>query len=197
MAENRSACRVVHSGLECKFWKQLPSVDAVRPPTCRVCAGAAREPGRTLGIIGHGRRERQVRGPVSAEAAATLEVVLIRRYRCRQCDAILTVVPRDVEPRRHYSRPAIALALARLGLLGETAAAIRRAVCPWRVAATTGWPTLRRWLAAVARGLLFPRAIGSVGIAARVGQLALGHAPPSLRDAPLLVQVFAGAVAMV
>ncbi len=200
MAENRSACRVVYSTLESKFWKQvLPSADEVRPGSCPVCAGAAREPGRALGIVGHGLRDRQLRGPTSADAAPSIEVVLLRRYRCQQCRAILTVVPREVETRRLYSRPAIALALARM--VSEASAAVRRAVCPWRIGTTTGWPTLRRWLAAVARGALFPAATASpdttpAGLAARVAQLALGHAPPSLRAAPMLVQVFAGAVAM-
>ena len=127
--------------------------------------------------------------------------MLLRRYQCRQCDAILTVGPRDVEPRRHYSRPAIALALARLGVLGESAAAIRCAVSPWRVTSTTGWPTLRRWLSAVARGALFPsvtpfRVAWPNALATRVAQLALGFAPPTLRSASVLVQVFAGALAM-
>jgi hypothetical protein len=112
----------------------------------------------------------------------------------------MTVVPREVEPRRHYSRPAIALALARLGLLGEAASTIRRAVCSWTTW-TPGWPTLRRWIVAVRRGALFASArpvetATAIQVAERVAQIALAHAPPSLRRAPMLMQVFAGAVAM-
>lgn len=201
LARNRSGSRVVHSRLECKFWKQLPSADEVRPAQCPACAGAAREPGRGLGIVGHGLRDRQLRGPAGAETGPSIELVLIRRYLCRRCAAVITVVPREVEPRRHYSRPAIALALARLGLFGESAGAIRRAISPWQVVATSGWPTLRRWVAAVASRALFATATALPGstaaqVATRVAQVALAHAPPSLRGAPALTLVFAGAVAM-
>jgi hypothetical protein len=168
---------------------------------CPACASAAQEPGKALAIVGHGLRDRQLRGPSHADALPTTEVVAVRRYLCRRCRAVLTVVPREVEPRRHYSRPAIALALARLGLLGETASATRRAVSPWSITATSGWPTLRRWISAVARGTLFATAITPPGstarqVAARVAQVALAHAPPTLRGAPPLTLVFAGAVAM-
>lgn len=151
--------------------------------------------------MGHGLRDRQLRGPAGADTAPSIEVVSVRRYLCRRCDAVITVVPREVEPRRHYSRPAIALALARLGLFGETAAAIRRAISPWQVVATSGWPTLRRWVAAVASRALFATATALSGstaaqVATRVAQVALAHAPPSLRGAPALTLVFAGAVAM-
>src|SRR5688500_5280666 len=116
----------------------MPSPEEARPASCVVCRAAAREPGRPLGIVGHGVRNRQQRGPVAAAAAPSVTTILVRRYLCLGCDAVMTVVPREVEPRRHYSRPAIALALARLGLLGETAAAVRRAVCAWPIATTPG-----------------------------------------------------------
>ena len=202
LAEIRSTARVVQSTLESKFWlRKLPSPDEVRPACCTACGAAAREPGRALGIVGHGLRDRQQRGPSAADAAPTMITVPVRRYLCRRCDASMTVVPREVEPRRHYSRPAIALALARLGLLGETAAAIRRAVSSWPIASTPGWPTLRRWIRAVARGTLFPAArprpdATAAAIAMRVAQVALAHAPPTERGAPALALVFAGATAM-
>jgi hypothetical protein len=202
LPEIRSPQRVIHSSLECKFWLQKgPSVDEVRPARCVGCDGAAREPGRALGIVGHGRRDRQQRGPVAPEALPTIEVVVVRRYLCRRCAAVMTVLPRGVEPRRHYTRPAMALALGRLGLLGETEAAVRESISPWQIAATDGWRTLRRWIAAVRVGVLFGGArpastASNRAVAARVAQLALGHAPPTLRGAPALVLVFAGAMAM-
>lgn len=125
----------------------------------------------------------------------------MRRYLCLRCSAVITVVPQDVEPRRHYSRPAIALALALLALSTQTASAIRQAISPWRITATSGWATLRRWIVAVRRGVLFPSAAlppeaSSAQVAERVAQVALSHAPPSLRRAPQLALVFAGAAAM-
>jgi len=194
---------VVHSATECKFWlSKPPSVDDARPARCPGCDGAGREVGRALMIVGHGRRDRQQRGPQVADGTPVTLVVAIRRYRCRRCEAVLTVVPRDVAPRRHYSRPAIALALARLGLLGEPAATVRRAISPWRVSATPGWRTLRRWTQAVREGRLFPTVAASSAttidraLARRIAQVVMGHAPPTVRGTPVLAQVFAGAVAM-
>jgi len=198
----RSSSRVIHSQLEFKFWLlKHPTVEEVRPSICVTCGGAAREPGRALGIVGHGVRDRQQRGPVSGDGPPTELVIPVRRYRCRRCAAVLTVVPSEVAPRRHYSRPAIAVALARLGLLGETAATVRRAVGTWAADAMVGWRTLRRWVAAVRAGVLFERArlsskASDRAVAARVAQHALGAAPPTLRDEPMLLQVFAGAIAM-
>jgi hypothetical protein len=129
------------------------------------------------------------------------EVVLVRRYRCMRCSAVIIVVPREVEPRRHYSRPAIALAMALVALCGETATSIRHAISPWRITATSGWVTLRRWICAVRRGALFPSVAPaseatSIQLAERVAQVAMSHAPPSMRGAGRLALVFAGAAAM-
>lgn len=132
-------------------------------------------------------------------------VIGVRRYECQHCDAVTTVVPCDVEPRRHYSRPAIALALARFGLLGESPAAVRRAVSPWRVVGATaarGWITLGRWVAAVHAGTLLPQTRASPAgatarqIAERAAQGAAAHAPPTLRHLPIAAQVFHGASRM-
>jgi hypothetical protein len=187
--------------LQCKFWLQkTPSVDEVRPGRCPACSGAAREPGRSLGLIGHGLRERQLRGPAAVDAAPTTRVVLVRRYLCVRCAAVITVVPCEVQPRRHYSRPAIALALTLFALFAMSAATIRTAISPWPVTATPGWRTFRRWLSAVRRGALFPSAASPAAssrqIAERVAQVAMSHAPPSLRGAAQLALVFHGAAAM-
>jgi hypothetical protein len=188
--------------LQCKFWLQkTPSVDEVRPGSCPACSGAAREPGRSLGLVGHGLRERQLRGPAAGDAAPAVEVVLVRRYLCMRCGAVITVVPREVEPRRHYSRPAIALAFGLFGLCAKSAATIRQMVSPWRVTATPGWRTFWRWLSAVRRGALFPSATvpaqaSSGEVAERVAQVAMSHAPPSLRGAAQAALVFQGAAQM-
>ena len=132
-------------------------------------------------------------------------MVEVRRYECQHCAVVITVVPRDVEPRRHYSRPAIALALARFGLLGEPPAAVRRAVSPWRVVcveAARRWITLGRWVTAVRAGTLLPTTrrppAGATArqIAERAAQGAAAHAPPTSRHLPLVAQAFHGAIAM-
>src|SRR5690606_12136827 len=59
------------------------------------CCGEAGS-GRRLGLVGHGLRERQVLGPLSASGAPEQVVLLVRRYRCRGCEAIVMSMPRGV-----------------------------------------------------------------------------------------------------
>lgn len=154
-------------------------------------------------LHGHGRRERQVRGPADAEAAAATDGVLARRYRCQQCGAVITVVPAEVLPRRLYTASAIALALTLFGVLGLSARAVRARVSPWRIlgaAAATGWATLRRWVDAVRGGLLWscirpaPPIWSRRQIAARAATTIAAHAPPSQSALPIEAAVFGGAM---
>ncbi len=132
------------------------------------------------------------RGPVRAWVAC-------RRYRCvvGTCGAVVLVVPRGVAPRRHYSLAAIAMAMALWGIVALTPAGVREriSVSP-SVAWGTEWSTLRRW-AHAARALVDVPAAGFTlrDVAARVAQIAIGRAPPSLRTAPLVAQACAGATA--
>jgi hypothetical protein len=128
-----------------------------------------------------------------------------RRYRCCACHALIEVMPAEVEPRRHYSRCAIGLALALFGVAQESAAAVRRRVSPFSVVgstAVTGWATLRRWIAAVRDGKLFPglRAVPAAWTARhaaeRIAMSLAAHAPASGAALPLAARVFAGACAM-
>lgn len=141
------------------------------------------------------------------DAAPATAVVAVRRFRCVGCAAVIAVVPRDVEPRRHYSRPAIALALALWSMASLPAAEVRRRISPWLItgatAAAEGWVALRRWARAGRAGRLFScigrrlRLGGSLRrVAARLAEIALGHAPPALRRAAPEAQVFHGAVTM-
>jgi hypothetical protein len=111
-------------------------------------------------------------------------VLVLRRYRCVACHAVITVVPRGVARRRHYGHAAIAMALTLWALVGETAATVRARVCAFRITLCgRDWPALRRWARAS-------------GDSKRTAQLAIGHAPPSLQSAPLWAQAFAGGSAM-
>ena len=171
-----------------------PSVEGARPGQCPGCGAASRPPGAGLGLHGHGLRDRQLRGPPAADAAATTQVLACRRYRCTGCGAVVLVVPRGVAPRRHYGHAAIAFALALWALGGAPAAAVRRRVCAWPVtgAAATGWRTLRRWAdaARTALGLADRRAA-----AARAAQIAAGRAPPRIAG-PVWELAYAGGAAM-
>ena len=111
------------------------------------------------------------------------------------------VVPREVRGRRVYSASAIGLALALWGLLGATAAQVRRRVCPATVlgaAAATGWATLRRWARDVGRGVLFPSSPAGPAAslrrgAARAAAALAASADPTTRGLPIEHRAFLGA----
>jgi len=201
--ERRSGRKLVHHELDFKFWaKSAPGVDAARPASCPVCGQARRAPGRGLGLHGHGKRLRQVRGPAGPDGTPVTLVIEVRRYRCRGCSAVVTVVPRGVVPRRLFSAPAIAMALWRLGSLGESPALVRSAISPWTAVgstAATGWAQLRRWGRAVARGVLFaglPAAAGGAtrAVARRVAMAVRTRSPSGVVDASR--QVWLGALTL-
>lgn len=203
---DRSPTRIVHLALGVKSWIAAPpSVEEARPGRCPSCGAAGRPLGGPIGLHGHGRRDRQQRGPSTADGAPEVAVVALRRFRCVGCGAVITVVPLEVEPRRHFSRPAIALALGLWSLSSLPPREVRRRISPWLItgatAAAEGWVSLRRWARAAAAGRLFramARAFeGSLRhVAGRVAQTAQAHAPPSVRQQLIGAQVFDGAVQM-
>jgi hypothetical protein len=109
----------------------------------------------------------------------------------------LTVVPRGVAPRRHYGHAAIAMAFTLWAIAQDPIAEIRRRICAWPVTSedVTRWPTLQRW-ARGARGAIGDASLSLLDAAARMAQIAIGHAPPGLRSVPLPHQAFAGGSAM-
>jgi hypothetical protein len=89
-------------------------------------------------------------------------MLVLRRYRCRACQAVIVVGPRGLAPGRWYGAGAIALALSAYAC-GETSAAVRARTSPSRVvgpSAVERWATLVRWIEAARRGELF----GVVGL---------------------------------
>ena len=146
------------SSLGIKSWREnVPSCAAARPGVCPCCRAPARPIGGRLSIVGHGLVARQVRGPVTSAGAAEDGLVVMRRYRCRTCRAVLVVGPRGLARRRWYGASAIALALA-VYAAGATSAAARKRVSPARVLGTSAvdrWVTLIRWVEASRSGDLF------------------------------------------
>ena len=147
-------------------------------------------------------RRRQVRGPLEANGQPTTLEVDVRRYRCSTCGAVVTVLPRGLVPRRHFSSAAIGQALLRYGLMQQSQRAVRQHTSPWRVvgdAAVTGWITLRRWLAALGHGSLFaqvraaPAEFTARQRAERAALTLAALAPAGMAHLPLIEQVFAGA----
>jgi hypothetical protein len=194
--------KIIASGLDVKAWlSQAPGVDVVRPASCPCCGGAGQPPGRRLGIIGHGLRQRQQRGPLVAGGAPKVVAILARRYACR-CGAILMVVPGETVPRRLYTASAIAWALALFGVDQVTPAQVRQRTSPWTIVgatAATGWATLRRWVGAVRDRRLLPKVRPSPPdfsdrqVAERVATTVAALAAPSLATLPISARAFAGA----
>ncbi len=111
-----------------------------------------------MGLHGHGLRERHQWGPAEVGGVPALVGILLRRYLCRSCGAVIVVGPRGLVRRRLYSAGAIALALALYGVAGLAPAEVRRRVSPLRIVGATaaaGWASLRRWCRAVRARRLF------------------------------------------
>jgi hypothetical protein len=151
-------------------------------------------------LHGHGLRDRQVLGPLEVDGPSTTSVVACRRYLCTACNAVVMVVPRGIEPRRHYGRAAICLALALWALAGQPTTVVRTRVCAWPGRETTSWRTLARWAAAAASGAWpWCRAAAGLGgraAAARAAQIAAGLAPP-MTPGPIGEQAYAGGAALI
>ena len=122
-------------------------------------------------------------------------VLACRRYLCTTCDAVVMVVPRGIEPRCHYGRAAICMALTLWALGGQPTTVARDRVGSWPSYAATSWRSVRRWAAAVASGA-WPWCQAAAGrapraAAARAGQIAAGRAPPGT-PGPIWEQAYAG-----
>ena len=132
------------------------AVDAARPSHCAACGVAAHLPGKPLQIYGHGKVDRQARGPVSPGALPEILVFWIRRYLCRACAHVMRVGPSGVPCRRLYSGAAIAWALA-LCVFGKVSQReVRKGVCPWgNPSKDSTWKSLGRWLGAATMGRLW------------------------------------------
>jgi hypothetical protein len=142
-----------------------------------------------LGLVGHGLRSRQVRGAIESGGQAAVHTLQVRRFRCRHCASTVTVVPRGCVPRRQYGAAAIALACVLYGLSGKGLDETRSQVSPWQ-STESGWPSMSRWLRAIAGGAIFPGIRPSPGAwsarrrAERVAQgvLAVAVAPGTLEQ---------------
>jgi hypothetical protein len=194
---------ISHAHVDVNAWKAgTPSVEEGRPACCPRCGAASRPIDGPQGLIGHGMRTRQVRGPLEPGGEPTTLEVDVRRYRCSTCKAVITVLPRGLVPRRHFSSAAIGQALLRYGQMQQSQREVRRHTSPWRIvgeAAVTGWATLRRWIAALGRGTLFaqvraaPATFTARQRAERAALTLAALAPASMAHLPLMEQVFVGA----
>jgi hypothetical protein len=124
-------------------------VGAVRPAHCPCCGvpGSPAGSGR-LGLVGHGLRERSAVGPWEAAASPETLTLRLRRYRCRECGAVVTAAPRGLLRGFLYGAVAIALALALWAHEELPGHQVRVRVSPWPSTGAErwhGWRSLRRW----------------------------------------------------
>jgi len=195
----RSSHRIVHSAFDVKSWNaRVPSVAEARPGRCPCCGAAGAPAGARVQLHGHGLRTRLVQGPLRPDGAPEAVEILVRRYLCRRCGAVLLVVPQGVLRARLFSASAIGLALALWALHRLPAPAVRRRVSPWRTVGATaadGWASLRRWVRQASR--IFagvrpcPERWTARQRAERIAVTLAACAPEA--DGPLLERVFFGA----
>ena len=171
---------MVYSGLCLHPWIDgAPSCAEARPACCPSCAAASLPPGKPFVVVGRGHRDRQVLGPSGPNGDPEWLRVGTHRFRCRACEAVFVVVPRGILRRRWYSGIAIAQALARVVLLGQSGAEVRAAISPFALlgdSARRGWKQLGVWLAAAPQLFWLPRPAANVeGVLGQLASLALGR----------------------
>lgn len=182
---------------EVKFWwTKDDGVEACRPSHCAACGAAAHRGDGRLRLHGHGSRERTVWGPTLAASAPALTSVRVRRYKCTDCGAARTALPRGLGRWLRYSLSAIALALTAWAVWLCPAAAVRADVSPLRIVGPSEvgrWRSLRRWARRAAALFELPATAEAATPhkhAARVAQLVRARGPT---DAPEAARVVIGA----
>ena len=181
------------SGFGVKFWwTEDDGVEASRPSHCAACGAAAHRGDGRLRLHGHGSRERTVWGPTEPTTAPAETSVRVRRYRCTDCGAARTALPRGLGRRLRYSLSAIALALTAWAVWLMPAATVRAQVSPLRqvgAADAERWRSLPRWARRAAA--LFDLPAGSQDAprqqAARAAQLVRARGPTGAPEAARVV----------
>lgn len=201
--QTQSTNNFVRIAIEIKHWMNgAPPINAVRPPNCPACGVASRRVGGRIMLHGHGVRERQQRGPAAPDAAPEVASLMLRRYHCQKCGAVVTSAPETVAKHKLYSAPAIAWALALFGALKLAASEVRARVSPWRVVGPLNaerWATLLRWTRAVRARSLFrrvracPERFTLRQVAERAAMTLVALCPSHYSTAPPAVSAFFGA----
>jgi len=197
--KSRGTRGILRSRIDVKSWRSnLPSVSILRPARCPSCGLAGREPGKRLGLIGHGVRLRQLWTLGTWNGEAEIVDITLRRYLCRGCGAVVTVSPTEMIHRHLFCASTLALALALWSIDGQSSSTVRKKVSPMKVVGPTAmrrWNSLRRWSRAGAQGQLWPRLHVHARwthrkVAGRLAQNLASRGPPG---ASVLARVFAGA----
>lgn len=180
-------------GGEVKFWwTKDDGVEACRPSRCAACGAAAHRGDGRLRLHGHGSRERTVWGPLVWAEQPALTSIRVRRYKCTDCGAARTVLPRGLGRRLRYSLAAIALALTAWAVWLAPAAMVRAQVSPLAVRGPTDadrWRSLPRWTARATALFDLPPAVADTPrrCAARAVALVRARGPTGAAEAARVV----------
>ncbi len=126
-------------------------MELARPARCPCCASASRPLGVGLVLHGHGLRARLV--TVARAYGSEIVEILVRRYLCCGCGAVVVVAPAEVARRHLYTLCVIAAALAAWSHGGRPARLVRVEHGAFRIvgAAARGWRSLVRWTRGASR----------------------------------------------
>lgn len=162
MSNTETISHFVQFDIDVKPWIEAPpDLRTARPPRCVVCHAPGINANGRIVLHGHGVRERGSLGPFEVGDEPTVCILLLRRYECQSCKAVLTVGPRGLLPGRRYSAMAIAVALWLWAIRMLTDPAVRKRTSPNEdqgLSRPERWTTLRRWARAVHEGRLWPDA---------------------------------------
>ncbi len=194
----RSFYGIIQCELTVKDWlERLPSAAAVRPSRCPRCHAVSQEPGRSLTIHGHGLVWRQQWGPATADGLPEVAALVLRRYQCQECWAVMRVGPRGLVEHHRYAAAAIAMALCLWLVVGLAQATVRERVGVWfrrskDADAERRWRSLSRWSSKVDTGRLWPELAKHRSVVSVIRALA-ATSPSHGLGVPLFGLAFAGA----
>lgn len=176
--------KLIESALSVNNWMaRLPSAAGVRPVQCPHCGAGAHRRGE-LGMHGHGVRQRALHVATAGADGTREETLTVRRYRCRDCGRVCTVVPRMVLRQRRNDRVRIGVVLVLWVVGEETLSGLRARYAPRGMRGDSGrrdWPMVRRWVREAVRifGAGCPGGDGPVrSMAQRITAWILAHEPP-------------------
>lgn len=194
----RSIRNLFQHALDVNLWlRNTPDVEQARPSHCRKCGVSAKARGGKLRLHGHGLRSRTLWGRPDVGSSPVCWEVVLRRYRCTQCEAVVAVGPRGIGAHLRYALGTIAMALFWWGIQHQPSPAVRTRCSPWPIvglADQARWRSLPRWVSRGAElfGLDADVAPGDRGRsdACRIAYLLIARGPPEGSD---LERAFVGA----
>ena len=186
--QNESLPNLLDAILDVKLFAKMEfGVEELRPSACEKC-GTGRGCLGALRIHGHGTRPRDVWGPPRSPEGTPSEIteLRLRRFRCLDCDHVMTVRPPFLARYFRYATAAIALALWLSAAMRRPATVVRAELSPWPIRGFSEphrWRSLGRWLGRLDDLFGLPCDLGEAGpgLGRRAARMLCARAPPDLR----------------